>query len=237
MVLDLLTITGLPVAIGATEAVRQQGIFDEEAESEERQAPFYLDVYCDAQSKKRDEVHDTIVVLKDGKVCLWPKDPNTKRPKAPSDGSSAPHPFTGFYLPFPTEDLPHRPIPAPCVLGLVSSIPSDSTSPKSKQTKPRLNWIYADKNTLELKYGPRVEARNHYIGPWDWTEDDEQGLTFDGEESFVAVEEKRGGEGWAVYWDREDDRLKGMDVGRDKRVLRCSLERREVNKREKIEVE
>ena len=68
MVLDLLTLAALPVTVGATEAVRQQHLFDEEAESEERQQPFYLDVYCDAPSKKRDEVHDAIVVLKDGKV-------------------------------------------------------------------------------------------------------------------------------------------------------------------------
>lgn len=237
MVLDLLTLTGLPVAIGATEAVRHQRVFDEEAESEERQQPFYLDVYCDTPSKKRDEVHDTIVVLKEGKIRLWPKDPKTNLPKAHPDGSSAPHPLTAFYLPFPTEDLPHRPIPARRILGLVSTIPSNSSISKTEQTKPKLNWIYVDKDTLELKYGPRAEAREHFIGPWDWTEDDEQGITFDGEESLVAVEEKRGGYGWAIYWDYHDDRLKETTVGKEKRVLRCSLERRAVKGREKFEVE
>lgn len=69
MVLDLLTLTAIPTAVGASEAVHQQRLLDEEAESEERQAPFYLDVYCDAKSSRRDEVHDAIVVLKDGKVC------------------------------------------------------------------------------------------------------------------------------------------------------------------------
>lgn len=69
MVLDLLTITAIPTAIGASEAVHQQRVLDEDAESEERQTPFYLDVYCDAQSRKRGEVHDTIVVLKNGKAC------------------------------------------------------------------------------------------------------------------------------------------------------------------------
>lgn len=68
MVLDLLALTGISTAVGASEAVHQQRVLDEEAESDERQAPFYLDVFCDAQSRKRDEVHDTIVVLKDGKV-------------------------------------------------------------------------------------------------------------------------------------------------------------------------
>ena len=68
MVLDLLALAVVPTAIGASEAVHQQRLLDEEAESEERQAPFYLDVFCDAKSSKRDEVHDAIIVLKDGKV-------------------------------------------------------------------------------------------------------------------------------------------------------------------------
>jgi hypothetical protein len=54
-------------------------------------------------------------------------------------------------------------------------------------------------------------------------------LTLDGEECLVAVEEEKGGFGWAVYWDREDDCLKEMGIGKDKRVLRCSLERRLVD--------
>ena len=74
-------------------------------------------------------------------------------------------------------------------------------------------------------------AKAHKVGSWDWT-DDEQGLTLDGEECFVAVEEERGGYGWAVYWDREDDCLKEHGLGKDRRVLRCSLERRLVVERE-----
>ena len=65
---DLLTLAGIPTAVGASEAVHQQRLLDEEAEAPERQEPFYIDVFCDAQSKKKDEVHDAIVVLKDGKV-------------------------------------------------------------------------------------------------------------------------------------------------------------------------
>lgn len=68
MVLDLLTLALVPTAVGASEAVHQQRLLDEEAESEERQAPFYIDVYCDAKSSKRNEVHDAIVILEDGKV-------------------------------------------------------------------------------------------------------------------------------------------------------------------------
>lgn len=68
VLLDLLTIAGLPTAVGASEAVHQQQLLDEEAEAPERQEPFYVDVFCDAQSRKKDEVHGTIIVLKDGKV-------------------------------------------------------------------------------------------------------------------------------------------------------------------------
>ncbi|KAF2182572.1 hypothetical protein K469DRAFT_225929 [Zopfia rhizophila CBS 207.26] len=236
MVIDLVTLTAIPTAVGAAEAVHQQRVLDEEAESDNRKAPFYLDIFCDAQSRKRDEVHDTVVVLRDGKLYLWPKDKKTRLPVEPSDGTSAPHPFTGFYLPFPAADLPHRPIPAPPILGLVSTIPPDpsgsfsSSSSKQKKKKPKLNWIYVDKSTMELKYGPRAIAREHVIGPWDWTEDEEgAGLILEGEESLVAVEEDKGGYGWAVYWDRDDDRLKGFEIGKKTRVLRCSLERRLVD--------
>ncbi|KAJ4358113.1 uncharacterized protein N0V89_002692 [Didymosphaeria variabile] len=239
MVLDLLTLTAIPTAVGASEAVHQQRLLDEEAESEERQTPFYLDVFCDAQSRKKDEVHDTIIVLKNGKLRFWPKDTRTKLPKRINGSDTAPRPFTGFYLPFPTEDLPHdkRSIPAPPILGLVSTVPSDAKG-KAKSEKPKLNWIYADKKTRELRYGPRVEAREHVVGPWDWTEDDEQGLTLNGEECLVAVEEEEGGSGWAVYWDEDDDRLKGYGIAQKHRVLRCSLERRLVeDDRRMIEVE
>lgn len=103
-------------------------------------------------------------------------------------------------------------------------------SDASESDKPKLNWIYADRATREVRYGPRAEAKKHTVGSWDWTED-EQGLTLEGEECLVAVEEKSGGYGWAVYWDRDDDALKGMGVGKEKRVLRCSLERRLVGKK------
>jgi hypothetical protein len=243
MVLDLLTgWASIPMTVGASEAVHRQRILDDEAEAEERQEEFYLDVFCDAQSRKKDEVHNAIVVLKDGKVRksrifismtllmeayqirLWPKDAETQLPASDPDSEDGPpHPFTGFYLPFPNEDLPHRPIPYTPTLGLVSTVPPPKNSKST--SKPKLNWVYADRETRELKYGPRAEAKKHTVGPWDWT-DDEQGLVLNDEECLVAVEEEEGGYGWAVYWDREDDRLKGVGIASEKRVLRCSLERR-----------
>lgn len=81
VLLDLLTIAGIPTAVGASEAVHQQELLDEEAEAPERQEPFYIDVYCDAQSRKKDEVHGAIIVLKDGKVAatLTAQKPHTDR--------------------------------------------------------------------------------------------------------------------------------------------------------------
>lgn len=105
------------------------------------------------------------------------------------------------------------------------------SSSSSSSAKPKLNWLFADRETRELKYGPRSEAKKHVVGPWDWTED-EQGLTLDDEECLVAVEEEEtDGYGWAVYWDKEDDRLKGVGIAAEKRVLRCSLERRLVEEK------
>ncbi|KAH8728442.1 hypothetical protein GQ44DRAFT_647074 [Phaeosphaeriaceae sp. PMI808] len=234
--MDILAFAGIPLTlggVGASEAVRRQRILDDEAELEERQEEFYLDVFCDAQSRKRHEVDDAIVVLKDGKLRLWPKDKKTKLPTSKDDGEDMPHPFTGFYLPFPPDDLPHRPIPYTPTLGLVSTVPSPiNNEPKAEAVsrKPRLNWIYVDRETRELRYGPRAEAKKHIVGSWDWTED-EQGLTLQDEERLVAVEEKSGGYGWTVYWDQDDDRLKSIGIGNEKRVLRCSLERRLVEEK------
>jgi hypothetical protein len=73
VLLDLLTLAGIPTAVGASEAVHQQQLLDEEAEGPERQEPFYLDVYCDVKSRKKDEVHGAIIVLKDGKVLSIPR--------------------------------------------------------------------------------------------------------------------------------------------------------------------
>lgn len=112
------------------------------------------------------------------------------------------YPFSGFYIHYPDERK---------VLGLVSMISDDP---------PMMNWIYVDKNTLEVKYGNRTASREHVVGPWDWTED-EVGLTLEGEERFVAVEEKENV--WAVYYDRYDDY---KSLPEKKRILDISLERK-----------
>lgn len=70
-----------------------------------------------------------------------------------------------------------------------------------------LNWIYADKDTHELKYGNRSQSVAHVVGPWDWA-DEEKTVTLEQKRGFVAVEEDDGA--WAVYFDRSGDELEGV---------------------------
>jgi hypothetical protein len=91
-----------------------------------------------------------------------------------------------------------------------------------------LNWIYVDKNTMELKYGNRTQSREHHVGPWDWTED-ESGLTIENREGFAAVEEEPSV--WAVYYDRNDDGLNGI-VDKEQSVVGISLERTMLDKKD-----
>lgn len=102
--------------------------------------------------------------------------------------------------------------------GLVSTISVDP---------PMLNWIYIDKNTLELRYGNRTASIQHIVGPWDWTED-ETGVILEEWEGWVAVEEEEREDGlkWALYYDRYDDDLGNGRKANGRRRLQCSLERR-----------
>jgi hypothetical protein len=102
--------------------------------------------------------------------------------------------------------------------GLVSTVSVDP---------PMLNWIYADKDRLDLRYGNRTQSLQHVVGPWDWTED-ETGVTLEEWEGWVAVEEEEQEDGlkWALYYDRYDDDLGNGRKANGKRRLQCSLERR-----------
>merc|ERR1711939_966316 len=145
MVLDLLALAiGVPAAAGVStsvslatsEAVRQQERRDED--EQERMRDFHLDVFCEARSRKRDQVHNTIVVLgKDRKLWLARKDPRTKQPMPMEGEAKACHPFTGFFLRYtgekpnvdPMFERLNRPEKIP---GLVSTI---------GRNPPTLNWI------------------------------------------------------------------------------------------------
>lgn len=78
-----------------------------------------------------------------------------------------------------------------------------------------LNWIYADKETHELKYGNRSQSVDHVVGPWDWR-DEETVVTLEGKTKFVAVEEDEGV--WGLYFDRHRDGLVSRGLNGRKRV-------------------
>lgn len=87
-------------------------------------------------------------------------------------------------------------------MGMVSQVRDDP---------PLLNWIYIDKNTMEIKYGNRSTSLEHNIGPWDWTEDEEQVVFDDIEAAFInafyAVERLPGK--WQLFFDMKGDQLQG----------------------------
>lgn len=108
-----------------------------------------------------------------------------------------------------------------------------------------LNWIYVDRATYEIRYGNRSTSITHVVGEWDWT-DDESALTLEGWEGFVAVDESSamseeewektewGKEGlrWAVYFDRDDNGLKGKKG--KKNTFEVVLERRLQSEEEQL---
>ena len=102
--------------------------------------------------------------------------------------------------------------------GLVSTIMDDP---------PQLNWIYIDEETYEAKYGNKVESEGHHLGPWDCTKTDHR-MLFEGWEGFVAV--KEGSDTWAVYFDRNDDGLKGVTKVEGKKKLEVELTKKERHK-------
>jgi hypothetical protein len=207
-------IVGVPVVTGVAEGVHHQKEVNKEAANEDRMVKFYLDVFCEASDPRKKEVHGAMIVMRHDKVWLCPKDPEMLMPITPKGGGMAPHPFTGFYIMYPDEDR------SPGERGLVSTVSVDP---------PMLNWVYVDKETLEVKYGNRTQSIQHIVGPWDWTED-EAGVTLDGWEGFCAVEEEEKEDGlkWALYYDRWDDDFGNGRLIGGKTRLQCSLERRKL---------
>ncbi|KAI9817092.1 MAG: hypothetical protein M1827_001204 [Pycnora praestabilis] len=224
MVLGLLAIAGIPTTIGVWQGIDEGKKKQKEDNDEKWLVKFNLEVYCEAKTHHRKEVHGQRVVLRDDKMYIH----SPSYPRA--------HPFTGFYInyPFPPPDPELPTPPQDPVRGLVSTI---STDP------PMLNWLYVDKDTCEVRYGNRTKSMDHIVGPWSWTKEDEVGLVLEGEEGFVAVleeeeegdEEKEGKAVWAIYYDREGDGLKSLRSIKGKKVLEVSLERKIIPEEKKPE--
>ena len=111
----------------------------------------------------------------------------------------------------------------PVPLGLASQV---AVNP------PLLNWIYVDKDTMEVRYGNKTASVAHNVGPWDWTEDQER-VVFEENAVFTAVEDaatKR----WQVYLDMEGDELSRV-VPRSRRRLLINLQRHELSAPAEVE--
>ena len=234
MVIGLLTLAAIPVVTGVAEGVSHQRSALERKEDDRRMKKFYMDVYCEAKSAKTKNVHGRRVVLRDGKVWIDEHLPALRAKEAYS--------AKAFFLQYPDEevrylvlrDLAARGLIAeqrsPPPLGLVSQVADDP---------PLLNWIYVHKDTMEVRYGNRSDSREHLVGPWDWTEDDDEngewnkGVMFDGWEGFTAVEDDAGE--WQVYYDKNDDGLKGF-VAAERKKLQISLERTMVDPKDDLNV-
>ena len=148
---------------------------------------------------------DTVVKKLDQDEGYDDNDEEESETETATQGGSG-HPFAGYYLPYP--DTSYE--------GLVSTICDDP---------PVLNWIYVDSDTYQVKYGLRVEAQPNITGPFDCTRQDRR-MTLEGWEGFVVVEEPEQPGTWSLYFDRDDNGLRGKVAG-GRRVLEVELWRRE----------
>ena len=209
--LPVTSATGVSVVTGVAQGVSEQKRQNADAANQTRMLKFHVDVRVDPSIRKGRgaELNDTIVTLHDSKVWIEAKSPITRLPE-----NVAHHPFTGFYIAYPDDNRQYT-------RGLVSTISVDP---------PMLNWIYVDKDTLEVKYSSRSGSIAHHVGSFDWTSEDSNDscITLDDFEGFIAMEEDDGQ--WALYFDMNDDGLKGIKKGR--RTVEVSLVRRVISDQE-----
>lgn len=233
MVLGILTsIAACPAIVGTSEAVRQGQ--RKSAKERHRGVKSNLIVSCYSPAAICREINGGRVVLRDNKVHNARGEPcpftltlalNVKSSRCgrrtvvtetqlfiaiPATEVPAAHPFAGYFLPFPEQNWGRK------GEGLVSTISDEP---------PQLNWIYVDQDTYEIKYGNRIQAELHLVGPWDCTVI-ERRITLEGWEGFMAVREGKGI--WSLYFDRDDDGLQGKVF--KKTILEVELARKEMRK-------
>ncbi|KAL2871830.1 VPS28 protein-domain-containing protein [Aspergillus lucknowensis] len=156
------SITANPTVIGVSLGCSEQRKQNQRRDDEKHMAKFYTDVDCIGH----DELH------KKRKVDIDDPSPANRKVEV--------HAGQTFYIGYPEPDhMEHL----KRGLGLVSTI---------QDNPPMLNWIYAAKDTCELKYGNRTQSCEHIPGS----------------KGFVAEKEKDSS--WAVYHDRDGDELRGI---------------------------
>jgi hypothetical protein len=217
MVLGILTsIAACPAIIGTTEAIRQGQSQNKKQEHRGRKS--HLLVTCSDPSRKARNIHGGTIILRDKKLYVTTVNPKAKFAHHENDGQDPDrldedgHLFAGYFFPYPDKNWGHKGD------GYVSTISDEP---------PQLNWVYVDEDTYEVKYGLRVEAEPHLVGPWNCTPIDKR-LTFDGWEGFTVVEVEENV--WQLYYDVDDDGL-GKKIPPDKRIMEIELTRKEVRMR------
>jgi hypothetical protein len=75
---------------------------------------------------------------------------------------------------------------------------------------------------MELRHGNKTASIAHNVGPWDWDENEEN-VTFDGEECFMAVEDPKT-KRWQIYYDVDDDGLQKY-IPKGRKRLQITLQR------------
>ncbi|TVY86872.1 hypothetical protein LAWI1_G006697 [Lachnellula willkommii] len=161
-------LVGMSAIFGTAEAIKETR--SKARRSEHRSRKCNLVVHCPKSSQYSPMLDNRQVVLSGDKLYV---DTNT------CIDVPFGHPFAGYYHPYP--ETPYS--------GLISTISDDP---------PMMNWIYVDRDTYELKFGPRPYAEHNFKGPWDCTRQ-ERRLTFGGWEGFCVVLEESGF--WGVYFD------------------------------------
>ncbi|KAJ5126602.1 hypothetical protein N7448_007381 [Penicillium atrosanguineum] len=184
MVIGLLMLSSIPAVTGVAFGVSEQRKSNQRREDARRMVKFNIDAQCSGDTDDDRDVHGRRVVVRDEKVYL--DDPNPAKRSHPTFTSLA------FYIEYPELDETKH---LNRGLGLPTYVQANP---------PLLNWIYADNDTYELKYGNRTQSVEHLVGPWDWTED-EKSIILEEKSAFVAVEEEEGE--WALYFDRDGDEL------------------------------
>lgn len=208
----LAAVAAVPAIVGTTEAVRQGQ--RQNAREEHRGRKSNLTITLPVRNSYSEQFDGAMIVLKDNKLYI-----DTEHSRL---GANMAHPFSGYYLPIPWIGDKWKKAGFRNGEGMVTTISDDP---------PFLNWVYLDRNTYEVKYGIRVEAEPHHVGPWDCTPIDRR-LTFESWEGFVIVQEDEDSDLWALYFDRDDDGLRGEGkVGtQDKRMLLVEVSRKEMRR-------
>ncbi|KAJ5994841.1 hypothetical protein N7481_001818 [Penicillium waksmanii] len=184
MVIGLLFLTSIPTVTGTAFATSEQRKANQRKEDARRMVKFNIESVCSGDTDDDRDLNGRRVVVRDEKVYLDMVDPSQR--KIPSFTALA------FYIEYPELDETKH---LDRGLGLPTYVAANP---------PLLNWIYADKDTHELRYGNRTQSVEHFVGPWDWTED-EKTILLEKKDAFYAVEEEEGQ--WALYYDRDGDEL------------------------------